>query len=53
MIAHIYRVRGGGYILILTHGPDLLSARIKTEHHATLRAAKAAAKALGAKPWNF
>jgi hypothetical protein len=53
MIAHIYRASGGGYDLILTHGPDLMSARIKREHYPTLRAAKAAAKALGAKPWNF
>ena len=53
MIAHIYKARGGGYDLILTHGPYLMSARIKREWHATLRSAKAAAKALGAKPWNF
>ena len=52
MIAHIYRARGGGYDLILTSGPDL-GSRIKTERHETLRAAKASAKALGAKPWNF
>ena len=53
MNAHIYRARGGGYELILTHGPDLLSARIKMEWHATLRSAKASAKAQGAKPWNY
>jgi hypothetical protein len=53
MNAHIYRARGGGYELILIHGPDLLSARIKVEWHATLRSAKASAKAQGAKPWNY
>ncbi len=50
--AHLFNTRGGRVELYLTDGPDLAGAKVHTTYP-NLRAAKAAVKAIGAKPWNF
>jgi len=52
LYSHIYKTRGG-FNLILTTGPALNTGVISETQHADKRAAKAAAKAAGAKPWNY
>ena len=50
--AHIYRARGGGYELSLSRSCELRDA-YSTQRFAGMREAKAAAKAAGAKAWNY
>lgn len=50
--AHIYRAHGGGYELSLSRTCELRDA-YRTYKFASLREAKAAAKAANAKAWNF
>ena len=50
--AHIYKARGGGYELSLSLTCELRDAHSR-QRFGTMREAKAAAKAAGAKPWNY
>ena len=50
--AHIYKARGGGYELSLSLTCELRDAYSR-QRFPGLREAKAAAKAAGAKPWNY
>lgn len=50
--SHIYKTRGG-YTLILTTGAEINTGKISETTHADKRAAKAAAKAANATPWNY
>ena len=50
--AHIYRARGGGYELSLSRTCELRDA-YSVQRFAGMREAKAAAKAAGAKAWNY
>ena len=50
--AHIYKARGGGFELSLSRTCELRDAYSR-QRFASIREAKAAAKAAGAKPWNY
>ena len=50
--AHIYKARGGGYELSLSRTCELRDAHSR-QRFANMREAKAAARAAGAKPWNY
>ena len=50
--AHIYKARGGGYELSLSPTCELRDSYSR-QRFPDLREAKAAAKAAGAKPWNY
>ena len=50
--SHIYKTRGG-FVLILTRGAEINTGVISETQHADKRAAKAAAKAANATPWNY
>jgi hypothetical protein len=50
--AHIYRARGGGFELSLSRTCDVQDA-YSVQRFAGMREAKAAAKAAGAKAWNY
>lgn len=52
--AHIFRARGGQFVLVITRTPAITSDNvIEEQEFSSIRAAKDEAKALGAKPWNF
>ena len=50
--AHIYRARGGGFELSLSRTCEVRDA-YSVQRFAGMAAAKAAAKAVGAKGWNY
>jgi hypothetical protein len=50
--AHIYKTRAG-YELIITAGAELNIGIVNHTVHPDKRAAKAAAKAANATPWNY
>lgn len=52
MFAHIYKARGG-FTLIISRGAEINQGVISTALYADKKAAKAAAKAINAKPWNY
>lgn len=51
--AHIYRARGGKFQLMLTTGPQICDGVLETLNFDSKAAAKAHAKAAGAKAWNY
>jgi len=50
--SHIFKARDG-FVLILTTGAEINTGVISETQHADKRAAKAAAKAANATPWNY
>ena len=51
--AHIFKSRGGKFCLTLTDTPAISSGMISKSMHESKSEAKAAAKAVGAKPHNY
>jgi hypothetical protein len=52
MFAHIYKARGG-FTLIISRGAEINQGVVSTALYADRKSAKAAAKAINAKPWNY
>jgi hypothetical protein len=52
MYAHIFKVQAG-YQLIVSVNNDICAGTVSIRVYADKRSAKAAAKRLGAKPWNY
>lgn len=51
--SHIYKARGGKFMLIITTGPSIAEGVVSEQTFNSKNEAKAAAKAVGAKPWNY
>lgn len=51
--AHIFKAAGGKFTLFITTGPAISEGVISRQVYDGKVAAKAAAKAAGAKAWNF
>lgn len=53
MKAHIYKTRGGKFILTITTGPSISEGVVSEALYDSKAEAKKAAKAAGATAWNY